>query len=216
MRPSDRGRVLRLDLRPAVRLDLWALTLALGVVVGTVAPALVLAVLVACAVVCAGAFVWRGLVAEGWWLMAVLAPLFAAGGVGIAAAHAGAPDPLSDLAALEPGEVIIVGRVASSPVESGYGYRADVRVEHLWHEGREVLRGGGVEVFAGDLSVGVGDRVRVDGEISLPEVGFDYARYLRYGRTLNHCSIAADRVSGSRRRTRFGQETNSFMFLCET
>jgi hypothetical protein len=77
--------------------------------------------------------------------------------------------------------VIIVGRVASPAVESGYGYRADVRVEDLWHEGREVLRGGGVEVFAGDLSVGVGDRVRVDGEISLPEVGedgFDYARYL--------------------------------------
>jgi competence protein ComEC len=82
---------------------------------------------------------------------------------------------------LEPGEVVIVGKVSSPPVESSYGYRADVRVEHLWHEGREVLRGGGVEVFAGDLSVGVGDRVRVDGEISLPEVGedgFDYARYL--------------------------------------
>ena len=180
MRPSDRGRVFHLDLRPAVRLDLWALTLAIGVV-GTVAPSRVPAVLVAYAVVSAGAFVWRGLVAEGWLLMAVLAPLFAAGGVGIATAHAGAPDPLSDLAALEPGEVIIVGRVASPPVESGYGYRADGRVEHLWHEGREVLRGGGVEVFAGDLSVGVGDRVRVDGEISLPEVGedgFDYARYL--------------------------------------
>ena len=139
------------------------------------------AVLVACAVVSAGAFVWRGLVPAGWRLMAALAPLFAAGGVAIAVAHAGAPDPLSELAGLEPGEVIIVGRVATPPVESGYGYRADVRVEHLWHEGQEVLRGGGVEVFAGDLSVGVGDRVRVDGEISLPEIGedgFDYARYL--------------------------------------
>jgi competence protein ComEC len=181
LRPSERGRGLRLDLRPAVRLDLWAVTLVLGGVVGTVAPALVPAVLLACALVCAGTFVSRGLVPEGWRLMAGLAPLFAAGGVGIAAAHAGAPDPLSELAGLEPGEVIIVGRVASPAVESGYGYRADVRVEHLWHEGREVLRGGGVEVFAGDLSVGVGDRVRVDGEISLPEVGedgFDYARYL--------------------------------------
>ena len=181
MRRSDRGRVLRLDLRPAVRLDLWALTLALGIVVGTVAPALVPAVLVACVVVSGGAFVWRGLVPEGWWLMAALAPLFAAGGVGIVAAHVGAPDPLSELAALEPGEVIVVGRVATPPVESGYGYRADVRVKHLWHEGREVLRGGRVEVFAGDLSVGVGDRIRVDGEISLPEVredGFDYACYL--------------------------------------
>jgi hypothetical protein len=43
------------------------------------------------------------------------------------------------------------------------------------------LRGGRVEVFAGDLSLGVGDRIRVDGEISRPEAGedgFDYARYL--------------------------------------
>ena len=34
-----------MDLRPAVRLDLWAVTLALGIVLGTVAPALVPAVL---------------------------------------------------------------------------------------------------------------------------------------------------------------------------
>jgi len=179
--PYRRGRGLRLDLRPAVRLDLWAVTLALGVVVGTVVPALSPAALVAGLLVCVGAILWRGLVPEGWRLMAVMAPLFAAGGVGIAAAHAGTSDPLAELAGLEPGEVVIVGRVSSPPVESGYGYRADVRVEHLWHEGREVLRGGGVEVFAGDLSVGVGDRVRVDGEISLPDVGedgFDYARYL--------------------------------------
>jgi hypothetical protein len=62
LRPSERGWGLRLDLRPAVRLDLWALTLALGVAVGTVAPALVSAVLVpavlvACAVVSTGAVV---------------------------------------------------------------------------------------------------------------------------------------------------------------
>jgi len=164
-----------------VRLDLWALALALGVVVGTVAPALAPAAVAAGGVVALGALVWRGLVPEGWRPMAVMAPLFVAGGVCIAFAHAGAPDPLKELAGLEPGEVIIVGKVASPPMQSGYGYRADVRVEHLWHEGHEVLRGGGVEVFAGDLSVGVGDRVRVDGEISLPEVGedgFDYARYL--------------------------------------
>jgi len=74
-----------------------------------------------------------------------------------------------------------VGQVDSTPVPSGYGYRADVRVEHLWWEGKEILRGGGVEVFAVDLSFGVGDRIRVDGEISRPEPGddgFDYARYL--------------------------------------
>jgi hypothetical protein len=36
-------------------------------------------------------------------------------------------------------------------------------------------------VFAADLSIGVGDRVRVDGEISRPQIGedgFDYGRYL--------------------------------------
>ena len=47
--------------------------------------------------------------------------------------------------------------------------------------GREVVHGGGVEVFAVDLSIGVGDRVRVDGEISRPQIGedgFDYGRYL--------------------------------------
>src|ERR671912_2046464 len=82
---------------------------------------------------------------------------------------------------MEPGEVVLVGRIASPPEESGFGYMADFRVERLWFEGREVLRGGGVEVFAADLSIGVGDRVRVDGEISRPQIGeagFDYGRYL--------------------------------------
>ena len=170
-----------MDLRPAVRLDLWAATLALGIVVGTVAPALAPAAVAASVVLAFGAPAWRRLVAEEWRLMTLMAPFFLVAGIGIASAHAGAADPLSELAGLEPGEVIVVGKVSSPPVESGFGYRADVRVEHLWHDGREVLRGGGIEVFAGDLSVGVGDRVRVDGEISLPEVGddgFDYARYL--------------------------------------
>jgi competence protein ComEC len=170
-----------LDLRPPVRLDAWAITLALGIVVGTVVPSLAPMLLLASVIVSAGVWLWRDLVPGEWRLMAILAPLFAAGGVGIAFLHAATPDPLAELAALEPGEVVIVGRVASPPVPSSWGYRADVRVEHLWCEGREILRGGGVEVFAGDLSVGVGDRVRVDGEISLPEPGeddFDYAKYL--------------------------------------
>src|SRR5215211_2035352 len=136
----------------------------------------------ASAIVSVGTLWWRSLVPAEWRLMAILAPLFAAGGVGIALVHATTPDPLAELAAIEPGEVVIVGRMATPPVPSSWGYRADVRVEHLWYENREVLRGGGVEVFAGDLGdVGVGDRVRVDGEISLPEPGeddFDYARYL--------------------------------------
>ena len=54
-------------------------------------------------------------------------------------------------------------------------------MEHLWYEGKEILRGGGVEVFAQDLEFGVGDEVRVDGEISRPEFsddGFDYGKYL--------------------------------------
>ena len=172
---------LPLDLRPPVRLDLWAITLALGIAAGTVAPPLATMLVLASAVVCVAASVWRDLVPPEWRLMAVLAPLFAAGGAGIALLHAATPDPLAELAAMEPGEVVVVGRVASPPERSSFGYRADVRVEHLWHEGEEVLRGGGLQVFAGDLSVGVGDRVRVDGEISPPDPGddgFDYARYL--------------------------------------
>src|ERR671911_396870 len=113
--------------------------------------------------------------------MAVLALFFAAGGVTIALLHAATADPLAELAAMEPGEVVLVGRIASPPEESGFGYMADFRVERLWFEGREVLRGGGVEVFAADLSIGVGDRVRVEGEISRPQIGedgFDYGRYL--------------------------------------
>ena len=171
-----------LDLRPPVRLDLWALMLAIGVVLGTVVPPLSPTLVLASVIVSTGVQVRRELVPAEWLLMAILAPLFAACGVGVALLHAATPDPLAELAALEPGEVVVVGRIASPPVPSGYGYRADLRVEHLWHDNEEILRGGGVEVFAVDLSgVGVGDRVRVDGEISLPEPGedgFDYARYL--------------------------------------
>jgi competence protein ComEC len=171
-----------LDLRPPVRLDAWAITLALGVVVGTVVPPLAPMFVLASSIVSVGALSWRSLVPAEWRLMAILAPLFAVGGVGIALLHAATPDPLAELAAIEPGEVVIVGRVATPPVPSSWGYWADVRVEHLWYEDREVLRGGGVEVFAGDIGgVGVGDRVRVDGDILLPELGeddFDYARYL--------------------------------------
>jgi competence protein ComEC len=47
--------------------------------------------------------------------------------------------------------------------------------------GKGGVAGWGVEVFAAGLSVGVGDRVRMKGQISRPETsedGFDYARYL--------------------------------------
>src|ERR687890_490425 len=138
-------------------------------------------VLVASSIVAIGALVWRDLVPTAWRLMAVLTPVFAVAGVAISVLHAATPDPLAELAAMEPGEVVLVGRIASPPESSSYGYMADVRVGRLWYEGREVLRGGGVEVFAGDLSVGVGDSVRVDGEISRPQVGedgFDYGKYL--------------------------------------
>jgi hypothetical protein len=177
----DRPTGPLLDLREPVRLDAWAITLSAGIVAGTVVPALVPAGVAAALIVSVGALAWRNLVPAQWRLMAVLAPLFAGAGAGISFLHAATPDPLAELAALEPGEVVIAGKVGSPPVASGWGYRADVRVEHLWYGGREVLRGGRVEVFAGDLSLGVGDRVRVDGEISRPETGedgFDYARYL--------------------------------------
>jgi len=162
-------------------LDLWAILLAVGVVIGTVAPPLAPVFLVASLIVAVGALGWRNLVPTQWRLMAVLAPLFTAGGIVIALLHAATPDPLAELAAMEPGEIVLVGRIASPPERSGFGYMADLRLEHLFYEGREVLRGGGVEVFAGNLSVGVGDRIRVEGEISRPQSGqdgFDYARYL--------------------------------------
>jgi competence protein ComEC len=162
-------------------LDLWAILVAAGVAVGTVAPPLAPVLLVACSIVATGALLWRDLVPAEWRLMAILIPLFAAAGVAIALLHAATPDPLVELAAMEPGEVVLVGRIASPPESSGFGYMADLRVERLWYEGREILRGEGVEVFAGDLSLRVGDRVRVDGEISLPQIGedgFDYGRYL--------------------------------------
>jgi len=170
-----------------VRLDLWAILLAAGVAVGTVAALLAAVLLVAGTIIAIGAVLWRDLVPTEWRLMAVLAPVFAAAGIAIALLHAATPDPLAELAAMEPGEIVIVGRIASPPESSGFGYMADLRVERLWYEGREILRGGGVEVFAGDLSLGVGDRVRVDGEIALPQIGedgFDYARYLCVERRL--------------------------------
>ncbi len=170
-----------LDLSPPVRLDLWAILAAAGIAVGTLAPPLAPVLLVAVFIVAIGALTWRDLVPAEWRLMAVLAPLFAAGGVTIALLHAATPDPLAELAAMEPGEVVLVGRIASPPEKSGFGYMADLRVERLWYQGREILRGGGVEVFAGDLSISVGDRVRLDGEISRPQIGedgFNYSRYL--------------------------------------
>jgi competence protein ComEC len=173
-----------LDLSPPVRLDLWAILVAAGIAAGTVAPLLAPALIVAGSIVSIGALLWRDLVLAEWRLMAVMASLFAAGGVTIAVLYAATPDPLAELAAMEPGEVVLVGWIASPPEKSGFGYMADVRVECLWYQGREVLRGGGVELFAGDLSIGVGDRVRVDGEISRPQIGddgFDYGRYLHRG-----------------------------------
>lgn len=183
MQRSETRKVaaLDLDLSPPARLDLWALALSLSIVAGTVLPALGLALFVASIIVSFGALVWKDLAPKNWRLMAILLPVFTGVGFGIALLHAAASDPLARLAALEPGEVVMVGKIASPPMQSGYGYRADLRVEHLWYEDREVLRGGGVEVFASDLSFGVGDKVRVDGEISTPEPGedgFDYGRYL--------------------------------------
>jgi len=173
---------LKLDLRPPARLDLWAITIALAIALATVVPPLAIAFLISGVILSAGALAWKDLVPENWRVMAVLVPLFVVGGASIAYLHATAPDPLADLAALEPGEVAIEGKVISAPVQTGFGYRVDMRVESLSFDGREVLRGGGVEVFAVDLAgVGVGDRVRVAGEITPPapaEDGFDYGRYL--------------------------------------
>jgi hypothetical protein len=48
-----------------------------------------------------------------WRPMAILGSLFAVAGVRVSFLHAEMPDPLTELAALEPGEVVIVGNVAS-------------------------------------------------------------------------------------------------------
>ena len=117
----------------------------------------------------------------GWRAWAPWATVFLAGGVVVAFLHASTPDPLRDLAAVQPGEVEVVGLVSSPPVPTKIGYRAEVRVEHLWYEEKEVLRGGAIEVYSGDMRVGVGDRVRFGGELERPKVGedgFDYGRYL--------------------------------------
>jgi competence protein ComEC len=181
---SDQAREhdLGLDLRPPVCLDLWALLLAVGIVTGTVAPPLAVALFLASLVVSAGAAIRRNLVPGDWRVMAVLSPVFVAGGVGIALLHTTTFDPLLEFAAIEPGEVVVVGRVISPPVPTKVGYRADVRVEHLWYEEKEVLRGGGIQVYANDMRVGVGDRVQMNGELTHPETkedGFDYGQYLQ-------------------------------------
>lgn len=177
-----RGANLDLDLRPPVRLDLWALLLAVGILAGTVAPPLGVALVLASFVVCAAVAVRRDLVSSEWRAMALLGPVFVAGGVGIAFLHVAAFDPLLEFAAVEPGEVVVVGNVISPPVPTKIGYRADVRVDHLWYEEKEVLRGGGIQVYSNDMRAGVGDRVQLNGELKLPEMkedGFDYGRYLQ-------------------------------------
>src|SRR5215210_5835873 len=163
-------------------MDLWALLLAAEIVAATVAPPLAAALFLASLIVSAGAAIRLGLVPDDWRAMAVLSPLFVAGGVGIALLHTTAFDPLLEFAAIEPGEVVVVGRVISPPVPTKIGYRAEVRVEHLWYEEKEVLRGGGVQVYANDMRVGVGDRVQMNGNLTHPETkedGFDYGQYLQ-------------------------------------
>jgi competence protein ComEC len=185
-----------------VRLDLWAVLFAAGIALGTVAPPLAPMLVAASLIVAVATLSWRNLMPSEWRLMAVLGPVFAAAGVAVALLHAATQDPLAELAAVEPGEVMMVGRIASPPERSGFGYMADFRVDHLWYHGEEILRGGGVEVFAGDLSVDVGDRVMVKGEISLPRVGedgFDYGRYLATKRISALVEATSVRPMGKRR-----------------
>jgi hypothetical protein len=71
-----------------VRLEAWAITLSAGIVAGTVVPALAPMLVLASVIVSVGALLRRDLFAAEWRLMAILAPLFTAGGVGIAFVHA--------------------------------------------------------------------------------------------------------------------------------
>ncbi|QYJ14754.1 hypothetical protein Rxycam_00558 [Rubrobacter xylanophilus DSM 9941] len=162
-------------------LDLWPAATISGLVLGTVAPAAAVAALLAALVVSAGAGLREDLVPGPWRLMALLAPLFVGCGVGVALLHASAPDPLARLAALEPEGVVVEGRISSPPESAGFGHRAELQVESLWYGDREALRGGAVELFAPGLgSLGVGDEVRAEGRLYVPEPSpdFDYARYL--------------------------------------
>ena len=177
-----REQDLGLDLRPPVRLDLWALLLAAGIVAGTVAPTLAAILALASLTVSAAAALRCGLVPDEWRMMTILSPLFVVSGAGIALLHTTTFDPLLEFATVEPGEVVVVGKVVSPPVPTKVGYRADVHVEHLWYEEKEVLRGGGVQVYSYDMRAGVGDRVQLSGELKRPEVeedGFDYGQYLQ-------------------------------------
>lgn len=178
-RPT-RTRLPDLDLRPPVRLDGWAFAFAVGVVLTTLAPLLGLALVVCTLVVALAGLLKQDFLTESFRLHGLVLPVFVGAGFLVALVHASAADPLRELALLGPGRVEVVGRVASPPVPSGFGERADLTVESLAVGDEEALRGGGVEVFAPGLDgVGVGDRLRVTGELSVPEVGdFDYARYL--------------------------------------
>lgn len=178
---SDSRSLPGLDLSPPVCLDGWALAFVAGLVAAIVVPALAPALLLAGGVVCAGAAVWRELLPERWRMMALLSPVFLLAGVGAGVLHSQTPDPLAELAAMEPGKVSVVGRLDSPPEPTGIGYGADFSVESLSYEGEEVLEGGKLRVQSPDLSLGAGDGVRVEGEISEPEPfdGFDYGRYLQ-------------------------------------
>ena len=105
----ERRAVPDLDMRPPVRLDLWAISLAAGVVAGTVAPALAPMLILAGAIIAVGAALCRDLVPPEWRLMALSGPVFVAAGVAIAVTHAATEDPVAELAALEPGEVALIG-----------------------------------------------------------------------------------------------------------
>jgi hypothetical protein len=171
----------KLDLSPPVCLDAWAVCFVAGLLTTTVVPMFVPALVLAVFVIVLGAGIWRSLVPERWRLMALISPLFLLAGVGAAALHSASPDPLGELASLEPGEVYVAGRVASPPEPSGIGYGSDLLVDSLSYEGNEVVTGGKLRLQAPNLGVGAGDEVRVRGEISEPEPydNFDYGRYLR-------------------------------------
>jgi competence protein ComEC len=163
-----------------VCLDAWAVAFVVGLVSTTVVPMFAPALVLVGIVLCAGAAIWRNLVPERWRLMVLISPLFLLAGVGAAALHSSSPDPLEEVAALSPGEVSVVGKLASPPEPGGMGYGADLGVDRLYYEGREIISGGKLRMQAPNLSVGVGDEVRVSGEISAPDPSgdFDYGRYL--------------------------------------
>lgn len=169
-----------LDLSPPVCLDTWAITFVAGLVAATVVSAFVPALVISVGVICAGAGLWRSLVPHRWRVMTLISPLFLLAGVGRPRSTHRLQSPSKSLRRLRPASRG-GGQDSSPPEPAGIGYGADLLADRLYYEESEIVTDGKLRVQSPDLRIGVGDEVRLWGEITSPEpsADFDYGRYLR-------------------------------------